>query len=124
MAYHSEQLEREAEETRSRLAGTLNELRSRVTPGQVVDQVADYVRDGPAADFLRNLGREIRENPIPVLLIVTGIGWLMIATARSPRAVSRFDDSGIAVQAEFGPPTGAAESWSEQRVEELAASGA
>ena len=72
MARQSEQLEREAEQTRNQLAGWLDELRSRVTPGQVIDQLADFAREGAAADFLRNLGREIRENPIPVLLPDTG----------------------------------------------------
>ena len=27
----------------------------------------DYAREGPAAEFLRNLAREIRENPVPLL---------------------------------------------------------
>jgi len=82
MARQSEQLEREAEQTRRQLAEWLEELRSRVTPGQVIDQLADFAREGAAADFLRNLGREIRENPIPVLLIAVGIGWLVIAASR------------------------------------------
>ena len=53
MARQSEQLEREAEQTRRQLAGWLEELRSRVTPGQVIDQLADFAREGAAADFLR-----------------------------------------------------------------------
>jgi hypothetical protein len=125
MARQSEQFEREAEETRARLAGTLDELRLRLTPGQVVDQLADYVRDGPAADFFRNLAREIRENPIPVLLIMTGVGWLVIASARSPRIVFTRDDGATVVPVETGLPTAApAECWSEERTEELIPSGA
>src|SRR5260370_27977980 len=92
MARQSEQLEREAEQTRQQLAGWLEELRSRVTPGQVIDQLADFAREGAAADFLRNLGREIRENPIPVLLIAVWIGWLGIAASRSPRLMPRFGE--------------------------------
>ena len=53
--------EREVEETRWQLAGTLEELRDRMTPGRVVDELVDYTRDGPVAEFLRNLGREVRE---------------------------------------------------------------
>ena len=59
MKSQSEQLEREAEETRWQLAGTLEELRERVTPGRVVDELIDYARSGPPAEFLRNLGRDI-----------------------------------------------------------------
>jgi uncharacterized protein DUF3618 len=86
MESQSEQFEREAEETRWQLAGTLEELRDRMTPGRVVDQVVDYTRDGPAAEFLRNLGREVRENPMPLVLIGIGIAWLMVASSRTSRA--------------------------------------
>src|ERR1700747_1599218 len=86
MESQSEQFEREAEETRWRLAGTLEELRDRMTPGRVVDQVVDYTRDGPAAELLRNLGREVRENPMPLVLIGIGCAWLMLASSRTSRA--------------------------------------
>jgi gas vesicle protein len=86
MESQSEQFEREAEETRWQLAGTIEELRDRMTPGRVVDQVVDYTRDGPAAELLRNLGREVRENPMPLVLIGIGIAWLMLASSRTSRA--------------------------------------
>jgi len=69
----------------------LAELRYRITPGQVIDELLDYAREGPAAEFLRNLAREIRENPVPLLLIVIGIGWLAIATSRR-RIIMSFDE--------------------------------
>jgi hypothetical protein len=86
MARQSEQLEREAEEARNRLLGDLDELRLRISPGQVVDQVTDYVREGPMADMLRNLAGEVRENPVPLLLIGIGILWLIIASRNSRAA--------------------------------------
>jgi hypothetical protein len=86
MESKSAQLEREVEETRWQLSGTLEELRGRMTPGRVFDQVIDYTRDSPAADFFRNLGREVRENPLPVVMIGIGIGWLLLATNRTSRA--------------------------------------
>jgi len=86
MKSQSERLEREAAETRWQLAGTVEELRDRLTPGRVVDQVVDYTRDGSAAEFLRNLGREVRENPMPLVLIGIGIAWLMLASSRTSRA--------------------------------------
>jgi hypothetical protein len=127
MARQSEQLEREAEETRTQLEGALDELRLRLTPGQVVDQIADYAREGPAADFLRNLAREVQENPIPVLLIAVGIAWLVItASSRSPRTVSALDsDTGIIRPTEIAPGTAAPVEWSpEQRRREFTSVGA
>ena len=85
-------LEREAEETLWQLSGTLEELRGRMTPGRVVDQVIDYTRDSPAADFLSNLGREVRENPMPLVVVGIGILWLLLATHRTSRAVASAAD--------------------------------
>jgi Protein of unknown function (DUF3618) len=87
MARQSEQLEQEAEQTRGRLSATLEELRARMTPGQIVDRVLDYASEGPAAEFLSNLGREIRENPMPLVLIGIGIVWLTGASSRSARTI-------------------------------------
>jgi gas vesicle protein len=78
----STQLERETEQTRSQLADTLEELRARITPGQVMDQVVDYARDSGAGDFFRNLARDVTNNPVPVTLIGAGIAWLMFSNQR------------------------------------------
>ena len=83
----SEQLEREAEVARSNLAADLDELRHRMTPGQIVDEVTDYARDTPVAEFARNLMRDLRENPLPLLLIGAGIAWSVFNSSRRPRIV-------------------------------------
>jgi hypothetical protein len=83
----SEQLEREAETARTNLAADLDELRHRITPGQIVDEVADYARDTPVAEFARNLLRDLRENPLPLLVIGAGIAWSIFNSSRRPRVV-------------------------------------
>src|SRR5205823_2798439 len=83
MTVSSEQLEREIARARDRMAEDIQELRLRITPGQVVDQIAEYTREGPAAEFVTNLGREIRQNPLPLLLTAAGIGWLIVASSLS-----------------------------------------
>src|SRR5256714_9116645 len=87
MANNSEKLEREAGGTRAQLAEALDAVRARMTPGQVLDQLIDYAREGPGAGFGRNLAREVREHPLPLVLIGIGIAWLMVASSRSSRAV-------------------------------------
>ena len=87
METQSARLEREAEETLWQLSGTLEELRARMTPGRVVDQVIDYTRDSAATDLLRNIGREVRQNPMPLVLVGIGILWLLLASNRTSRAV-------------------------------------
>jgi hypothetical protein len=83
MGTQSEQLERKAHQVRTRLT---EELCAGMTPSQVVDQLADYARGSPAAEFFRNLAREIRENPLPLTLIGAGLAWLIIASSQSSRA--------------------------------------
>jgi ElaB/YqjD/DUF883 family membrane-anchored ribosome-binding protein len=79
----SEQLEREAEATRARIAATLTELRARISPGQMLDEAIDYARDGNGADLVRNLGRQAADNPMPVALLGAGLAWLMLAQRKS-----------------------------------------
>jgi hypothetical protein len=87
-----EQLERETERTRGQLAATLNELRSAMTPGQVVDQIADRLgfADGDATKLVGNLKRQTVENPLPVALIGAGLAWLAVGGAMPDRAGGAF----------------------------------
>jgi Protein of unknown function (DUF3618) len=82
----SVQLEREAEQTRSQLAQTLDELRRRITPAQLVDQAVDYAKDSGGGQFVRNLSRQATSNPMPVALIGAGMAWLMLSNDRQPSA--------------------------------------
>src|SRR5690349_12839297 len=75
---HAEQLERETEQTRAAIADTLDELRACMTPGHVLDQLADRMSDGSTAAFARNLRDQTVNNPLPVALIGTGLAWLML----------------------------------------------
>src|SRR5262249_40625437 len=86
----SAQLEQEAEQTRSELAQTLDELRERITPGQLVDQALDYAKDTGGAAFVRNLGRQTVDNPLPIALIGAGLAWLMLSNGN--RAESAFNN--------------------------------
>ena len=94
MTLSSERLEQESEQTRLRLAESLDELRARLTPGQVVDQLVDYASEAGAGEFVRNLGRDVRQNPLPVTLIGAGIGWLMMLNGRSHSRDGGRDDEG------------------------------
>ena len=91
MTRSSEELERDIEAARNRLGEDLDELQRRITPGQLVDQFADYAREGPVSEFAVNLGREIRHNPLPLLLTAIGIAWLIFATERSRARALRAD---------------------------------
>ena len=91
MTESSDQLEREIGKIRDRMTEDIEELRLRVTPGMFVEQIADYAREGPAAEFVSNLRREVRQNPLPLLLTAAGIGWLIVASSLSrSRGIAAF----------------------------------
>jgi hypothetical protein len=100
MESQSARLEREAEETLWQLSGTLEELRARMTPGRVVDQVIDYTRDSPAAGFFRDLRREVRQNPMPLVLVGIGVIWLLLASNRTSRVVIASASDQVTAKAE------------------------
>jgi Protein of unknown function (DUF3618) len=74
---YSEQLERETETCRNELADTLDELRTRMSPGEVVDQLVDYAKDTTGGQFFENLKQQVANNPLPVALMGAGFAWLM-----------------------------------------------
>jgi hypothetical protein len=85
MTRQSEQLEREVEQSRADLASSLDALRNRLTPGQIVEEAVDYARETPVAEFARNVSRDVQANPMPLIIIFTGIAWACIATALSSK---------------------------------------
>lgn len=89
MAQQSVQLEHEAQRARTQLEGTIEELRSHISPSQFMDQLVDYARDGAAVEFARNLGRDIRDNALPVALLSAGFAWLMMRSGSQPQAGAR-----------------------------------
>ena len=63
--------ERQAEETRHRLADTLDELHDRLTPGDLLNELLSYGKVG-GGTALRAFGNAAKTNPIPALLIGAG----------------------------------------------------
>jgi hypothetical protein len=78
----SELLEREAEARRIELAETFEELRSRATPGHVVNKLVDYASESGGVDFFRNLRDQTVANPLALGLVGAGLAWLMMSNGR------------------------------------------
>ncbi len=76
-------MEDELDRTRARIEARVHELQQRVRPGEIFEHAWQRVRsDG--GEFLENLGRGVRENPLPVTLSGLALGWLVMATRRPP----------------------------------------
>ena len=85
-----EEVEREVQQSRAEVEETLEAIQERLSPGQMFEQAVDYMRSSSGNDFLRNLGTTVRDNPVPVALVGTGLVWLMLASSRSTRR--QYDD--------------------------------
>ncbi len=91
-----EQLERSAEQIRADLDRTLDALERKLSPSQLLDRSLAYLRDH-GGELAIAVGDSVRRNPVPILVTVAGLGWL-IATAvrsRAPIDVTPLDDSQI-----------------------------
>ena len=78
-------VQREVQRSRGEVEETLEAIQERLSPGQVFEQVVDYMRSSNGSDFVRSLGTMVRDNPVPVALVGTGLVWLMLSSSRSTR---------------------------------------
>lgn len=76
----SAELERQAEAARARLADTADELKARMSPGQIMDEVLNQFRGGDGTEMLANLRAQARDNPMALALIGSGMAWLMMGS--------------------------------------------
>jgi ElaB/YqjD/DUF883 family membrane-anchored ribosome-binding protein len=76
-------LEREIDQTRANMDRTLGALERKFSPGQLLDQAMEFARDN-GGEFANNLGRSVKENPVPALLTAVGIAW-MVASSNRPK---------------------------------------
>lgn len=81
-------LEREIDQTRANMDRTLGALERKFSPGQLLDQAMEFAREN-GGEFANNLGRSVKENPVPALLTAVGIAW-MAASSNRPKS-SRTD---------------------------------
>jgi hypothetical protein len=77
-----EQIQRDIERTRAEMGETIETIRQKMSPGELVDQAIDYFKNSGPSQFTSNLGETVKTNPVPISLIGLGIGWLMLAGSR------------------------------------------
>ncbi len=76
--------EREADLARAQVHSTIDAIANKLTPGQLMDQSLGYLRRSLPAEFTSQLGRTVRDNPLPVALVGIGLAWLMLNGRREP----------------------------------------
>jgi len=89
MSSQTEQLEREAEIARTEVASSLDALREKLTPEEIVQEAMDYARQTRVGKLARSLTRELQERTLPLLVLSAAIAWACIAVAlRSQRKLA------------------------------------
>jgi hypothetical protein len=76
------ELEREADQIRADMDRTLDALERKLSPSQLLDRSLVYLREH-GGDLARDVGDTVKNNPVPVIMAVAGIGWLVASTLRS-----------------------------------------
>src|SRR5947209_600677 len=84
---NAQQLEAQSELQRREIENTIGELRRRLSPGQLVDELLAYTKDG-GGQFLSNLGRQATANPLPVTLMGAGLTWLLLCDSQNAQSAS------------------------------------
>lgn len=75
MSTTTDRIEADLDQTRHALHDTIEALGNKLSPGQMLDEVIGLAK-GQTGAFVANLGRGVRDNPLPILLIAGGIAWL------------------------------------------------
>ena len=92
-------LERQADEIRADMDRTLGALERKFSPEQLLDRSLGYLKDH-GGELSQTLGATMRNNPVPVVLTLAGITWLVASSynSRQPPGQdlsSRFARSGV-----------------------------
>lgn len=81
-----EEIELEIQETRSRVDDTISAIQDKIqdkfSPGPMLEQAMDYMRQNGTSDFIADLTDTIKKNPVPVAMVGIGIAWLMSSDNR------------------------------------------
>jgi ElaB/YqjD/DUF883 family membrane-anchored ribosome-binding protein len=111
-----EEIEREIEQTRSRLSRDIDELGNRLTPHHLKEEAKTAIK-GAAQGAVSNVSEQarrtgsrlvevIRENPLPVIAVGAGVTWLLTQRSRSDISGDR-----MARYAYTGPERRQGNSW-------------
>lgn len=72
------EMERDIEESRARLDETIDRIQGRLSVSSLVDEMLGNARRAPAISGAYDGALDaVRRNPVPVMLIAAGVGWLM-----------------------------------------------
>jgi ElaB/YqjD/DUF883 family membrane-anchored ribosome-binding protein len=100
-------LEREASQIRADMDRTLDALERKFAPSQLIDRSLGYLREH-GGELTQNVGEVVKRNPIPILMTVAGITWLVASSLRTRRNA---DDETFGDESPYAGESYASESY-------------
>jgi ElaB/YqjD/DUF883 family membrane-anchored ribosome-binding protein len=94
MQRRSELLKSDADLARERLASSIEELRSRISPSNLLDQVMSEKQQAAVGEFARAAAQRVRENPLPVAAVAGAALIGLLAGGRLSASPARKDGDG------------------------------
>ena len=77
-------LERDIEQTRARLDLTIDRLQDKLSMSGIVDDVLGTMRGNRYGSIYDHALDVIKRNPVPVMLVAAGVGWLIYRMGSNP----------------------------------------
>lgn len=87
------ELQREIDADRARIEEQLHAIEKRLSPGQLIDELIDYTRKSGGVEYLGNLGKAVKTNPIPTALMGVSMAWLMATSTRADASHPESDEN-------------------------------
>lgn len=112
-----ELLEREVDLARTRLGNTASELSDRLSPGELLDQALGMARQY-GGEFGSNLGAQVKNNPMPMILTSVGIAWMMMSSGND-KTRDKYTDSTDTDGRSFNDAFGATAAKSRDKAAEI-----
>jgi ElaB/YqjD/DUF883 family membrane-anchored ribosome-binding protein len=75
-------IERESDQIRADMGRTLDQIEQKLSPREVVDRSWELIEER-GGRIVRRLGDAVKENPVPLLLVATGLVWFFASAVRS-----------------------------------------
>lgn len=105
----SKDVQQDVQEARQRVDRTLSEIEEHFSPGQLFERTMDYMRQNSEGigQFGRNMGRTLRDHPVPVLLVGAGLAALAVSAMRGSRHGDYYERGGYYMRDDWGDSAGA-----------------
>ncbi|MEX1198547.1 MAG: DUF3618 domain-containing protein [Pseudohongiellaceae bacterium] len=89
-----ERLEHEVDQARASVGRSASALSDRLSPGELIDQALGMAREH-GGEFGRNLGTQVKNNPMPLILTSVGLSWMVMSSGSNgaPRTHGNYGTS-------------------------------